>query len=1617
MSQNNFEQDILLFDQDAQESAIEVPIITEEESTTLLNQDIEKPKKKKKFNLSFLNNYLLLKHTLISAWKSKLQLIILLLLTAFSVAMVTGSWISYQRVQKGETFLELNQTNFDAVLPISVGKSVQIVNQAFSLKLGRLYYQESGQESFSAVYFDNSLIGQQFNKLTSNDLNITYHRSAANVIDGISSFMWSNPEKPLTFNLSDDYVKASVYGQLITKAEKAKTVNNLTLENYYRSAAQELYNNLFVNYSAKQILDSLQTYFTQWIIVNGTRNDSKLSESDDSFTTWLINNKINYRGTGTDDFNIPDSVNVAADINDTSKGILATKLLKKADNNPRLSSSSSSDFGMNGQWMTIYRDFDITPESLTKEVISNFAQNYHSNYSFNNVIDGNIKTDNISEGNDLPDNETKKYNELNTYSYHFAQAAAALQNRNINVVNQFVGSAGVDEKTGQSVDVKVVDLGIKSNHNNVNLKIFQGLYPSNKNEVVISPQYARQKGIKPGDSIVINNKTFMVSGIGSDAYNIYPTLNLLDPVPNTRTEFIAYILPDAYHTVNWFTSNSTTDVSLMYFLPWKNIKVNDFDISYFNDYFQRTLFNNNKLVDRNQFAYSEYLIEKYANNNSDYQSKYQLETNLVITKDSDQFSNYNRGKTVLNKTLTGFKYGVIIGVAFLVVIVIFITYLIIKKAIQKDQVSIGILKSTGYSTENVLVSYLAYPILVTLLAIPIGWLIGLVFQIYFTELFNTMFSLPYNVFSFNVVPLFVALLLIGGFVLIATLISGYRLLKKEALQLIQNNLDIAIGNVSFHRNSQLGLNLGFKGRFLLSLTRTNWKKIAITGLVISVATLAITATISIPATISGMKNNYFKTQKYKNYYQYQDPIPNMPLSKYGLSNWDNLNNHNNENYYPVAATMPWPNSIIINDNNGNPLAWYNPLDYQTNDDNTNNFDKIINKFNANTSDSDIEKITKQVGNYLSNLNNGPLDLNLVAWNYSWLGGRAFSNAMMKDLARIDKSRDKNFSTSVINFASTLLPSILNVTNPGVPPGIDAIPEILKETLPGFIRQILDNQGDNAYDYFSVGHNTIAYNPLYNSKVGGAEEELLTQLQLGSSDSNLIKAGFLDVSGINLNTKMLVMDSGLAQSLKYDRSASIVPMVVNKSFAAKYHLSVGETINAAPNIRTLYYRNNQGVLKPLPKENWYYGVDPSLNQTNDAKKILWSSNANRWNYRGQKSIIGTDYNDSYGYNYDGFYDNQGNEITKATPDAWNDVNQIWLKVPDDIDTRAKTGILEVRNDTSSKLSFNIENIASSFDSSWIRPFSFEIADNYKGTELNPVNLLTSRIPEWYGAMLDKGVFVADNSLHSNALKNDVATKFPNWWKSIVGSSTPITKYHIIGIQNSYDSPRAYIDQKWANLISGYSYYNDRSETKDPFYSNGDYQWFSGKLSVSDNIYDLIARMSFKRHADDYSMYSALTGNNEEPITANSNLLAKKQEMLNKMTGIATLASVLFIVVTILCSILIVIMITDTFLEQFRRFMSQMKAEGYTNTEINSFTLGIFTPWVFLSYLGGYGLGYLIVFAFIKIVVHLTGLALPFAFIWWIIPISFAIIALIYFSTYIINIVQLNKMNLISLLQTK
>lgn len=1543
---------------------------------------------------------LLLKQTLVATWKNKLQLVILLLLTAFATSLVTGSWVSYVRMIDESNELGLNDLKFDAVLSYSPPNQgiAQIANQAFSLKLGRFYVEDQkNKKSNKALYFDDTRFGngQEILAITKDNLSISYDRDkTTSNITGINSISWTNPNNPLVFNLSNDHVKASIYGQLLLRATQT---NNIKLRNHFLSAADDLYHDVFLKKTAPDILSAITSFMKAWITKNST--DPNLKKPDSEFTTWILDNKINFRTT-KNDATIPDSVN----LNDqNAREELFTKLVRETDVDPRL----TNEYGMNGQWMQIHRHFDAS--EADSNIFTNFTNakiGYSSPFNYNMINDGTEK---------------------DAFSVYLVRAVAALQMRDLYVRNQFTASAGVINDV--QINTKIIDIGLPNALNHTNLKVFEGVAPTSKNEIVITPQYARKnnskKAYKPGDHININGTDFIVSGIGGDAYDIYPTISDLDPIPNTRTEFIAYAMPAAWNDGNWYGTADKTDTTLMYFTPWKNIAKNsitEFNTSLFDDFFQKTIFSDNGKNDLNQDDYNKYLIDKYAKSITTFpgDNKYVNDPNPVVTSSNSQFSIYNSRKAIFDWSVHAFLYAVVAGVVFLLIVVIFITTLIVKKAIQHSQVSMGILKSIGYKTWQIMISYLAYPLLTLLIAIPIGWIAGLLIQVYLTEIFNTLFVLPYNVFNFDVVPLFIAIVLVVGFIIITTLLTAFFILKRDTLLLIKKDSDLALGNVK-SKSSKFVQN-NFRLRFLLSLSKTSWKKILVTASVITLASLSIVATTAIPATISSLKTNYFKTQKYKNYYEYQTPMPNMPMSKYGLYSWDFFNPPSGEPYYPSYGAMPWPEDKIIYDENKSPVGWYNPLLFKKVAQ-TNNFASIF-KFAASFPDSKKNDFLQKMSKYYQDQPTGTLDLSDLIWTYSWLGGKAFSNQLITDLKNEDNSPGKIFSSSIITFASGQLPTILQVPNPGVAPGPDAIKEILKQVLPGFVRQSLDslpknNKQQDPYNYFTIGHNTIAFNPkINNGDINGPDEELVTQFKVGVENPKIAAAGLMDIIGLNPHTDMLVLKASDIDALAYSDSAKTIPMVINRAFQSQFGLKIGSQFDGAPQVNTLYYKNSVGKNVPLPKENWYYGESPPNNNADNGG--IWSKNATKWSYRGANEInlnskVGDDkYSDMHGARYNGMYDANGKPIIDSDPSTWNNVNNIWLKLPADIDSRARVGSIPTA-DNSKTIDFTLKDISDKPGGEWIKPFSYDLIPSYPGyNKDNPLSILLSRPPEWFMGMVNNNILTKENNINVNSLQTDLKEKMPAWWENIIGDRNPVHKYQVVGIQDSYDSPKAYIDQKWANKIMGYNYLDDN-----PYYAGTKImQWFTGKLSANANIFDLIGRMSFKSNLDDYTIYATtnLNGNKNIPMVKKNDLLSRTEAMLTKMSDIAFSASILFIVTTIICSVLIVIMITDLFTDQFRRFMAHMKAEGYTNWEINAFTLGIFTPWALLGYIVGFGLGFLAIYGLITILTNFVGVALPFTITWWILPVSFIIIGGIYISTFMINNHALNKMNLIELLKS-
>jgi len=1535
---------------------------------------------RKKPKIKLFSKALLLKQTLVSTWKSKLQLVILLLLSAFSTSLITGVWISYNRMVTASIELGLNNLNFDAVLPYSPAPQGinQIANQAFSLKLGKIFYQKNKTDNIpQALYFDNTIIGQQLEKLTTKNINIRYNKPAG-VITSVAGINWINPDHPLEFNLDDDLVKGSLYGQLRLRAN---TTNNLILKQHYSDAANDLYRDIFVQKTAPNILYSLETYLNDWIRLN----PSQLSQLDDP--EWILKNRINYQKEGDNidfDYRIPDVINLAHEGHD----VVLAKDIIPGPNTDDVRARPAATLGLNGQWMQITRSFD---NNAQLDVYRNLEK-YNSLYRFNQIRDKN---------------------EPNNYSWSLVAAVAALEGRDLHVRNQYTGIVG-NTIDGKQVNGKFVDIGLPNALNHTDLKVFEGIMPTSKNEIVISPQYARYYKYKPGDTITINNLDFIITGIGGDAVDIYPTINDFDAVPNTRTEFIAYVTPDAWNNNDWYKNGEKTDITLMYFTPWSNLPKLPFDITLFNDYFQKTIFSNNRINDLQQDNYNQYLISKYVKHDKDPKTTYPFDHNLIVTSSNPQFLVYSNHKKMFNSALVIFRYASIAGLLFLIGMVIFITTLIVKKAIQKGQVSMGILKSLGYKTVQIMFSYLAYPLITLLVAIPIGWLIGLVVQVYFTEIFNTLFVLPYNVFNFDIVPLFIAIAIIVGFIALTTILTAFRMLRKEPLFLIKRDSDLALGTSHKFGKIQQLLKNKFRWRFLLILSKASWKKILVTASVISLATLSIVATTAIPATIFDLKNSYFHSQKYNNYYQYQNPMPNMPMSKYGLYCWQDLKK-TNEQYYPVAGAMPWPQDKIIYTNNDKKrVGWFNPVDFSATEDNLKTIFTFDHDFRGNK-----DQTLKELSDYYKSKSNGSLELSDLTWAYSWLGGKSFSNQMLLDLQARDHTPGQNFSNTLINFASTQLPGLLGVSNPGVPPGPDAIQKILRQVLPGFVRQSLDalvKENPDVYNYFAISHNTVALNPTYDAKIKGAFEELVTQFQIGSDDSQLAKKvknkGLMDVVGINPHTSMLVLNDDEINGLQYQADAKTIPMVINRAFQVNYGLEVGSTFNAEPSINTLYYRNNKQELVPLPKSNWFYGSKQDLSKkpVKDNNGHIWSKSGTKWSYEGKQLLENTPYSVTAGYDYNGMYDPTGQPIIdKDDATSWNNMNNVWLRLPDDIDKGAKSGSIHDKDGKS--VPFTASNIARISDASgeWIQPFSYRFVKPFDpDKDYDPMSLLLNVPAEWFMGMVDQGILLNRSSLNQNTLDVDLKN-MPTWWENIIGDSNPVHQYHVIGVQDSYDSPHAYIDQKWANQVVGYS-----ANNSEPYYANTTIpQWFSGKLSATDNIYDIIGRMAYKAKIDDYTMYATKfpNSNSNIPLIAKSDLLSRTQDMINKMASISLGAMALFITITIICSILIVIMITDLFTDQFRRFMAHMKAEGYTNREINSFTLGIFTPWALVGFAIGFCLGFLTLFVLIRA----TKLILPFTIIWWILPVSFLIIGGIYLSTFIINNYQLNKMNLIDLLK--
>ncbi|WHQ37204.1 ABC transporter permease [Spiroplasma sp. SV19] len=511
-----------------------------------------------------------------------------------------------------------------------------------------------------------------------------------------------------------------------------------------------------------------------------------------------------------------------------------------------------------------------------------------------------------------------------------------------------------------------------------------------------------------------------------------------------------------------------------------------------------------------------------------------------------------------------------------------------------------------------------------------------------------------------------------------------------------------------------------------------------------------------------------------------------------------------------------------------------------------------------------------------------------------------------------------------------------------------------DIMPGKIRAMwLKNELAKEQFNFTFGTST------YNTR----NEDVYTGYTAKILDSSF----GLSTYGINANNKTIVFPNQKIKNVLNDSKdlnikSDTIPMVVNKAAQIRYNLETNKIINTTTNVKQLQYCEN-GNDCAVPTTTWSYElpsgfVDDNINPfTLDLTKLTIGKQ-NRFGFTGKNGTV-QDY-----YNIKNF-------VLKLPVNAFKP-GEFMNTTTSATTGRTLPGLLDPN--PAQKDQQVVKQVGNYYV---IHPF-----DNKFDKEINGIGDLTSGFPtNWYREALRQGL-----------LK--------------IGTTTKNVKYQIIGVQNSYDKPRAYVNQILANKILGFD--TNSSQMYDKKDTNP-LLWFNGKFSKYPDQVDQTTRFNLSSLDGSYSMIDFMNGQLIGGVGDTDYLIIKAQ-VIQKLAWISSILSVIFVVITTITAVIIVYIMTESFVNTFLKFIAVMKALGYSNREINSLTLGIFTPFAFLAWILGVAIMWLILWLGVYGFTSIAKVIIPFGFPWLALPITFVLMGAIYLVTYWISTYKINHMSI-------
>lgn len=353
-----------------------------------------------------------------------------------------------------------------------------------------------------------------------------------------------------------------------------------------------------------------------------------------------------------------------------------------------------------------------------------------------------------------------------------------------------------------------------------------------------------KKSLSSDYKVIINSVPFIIIGTGESYENSFPIVSSDSPIPNPKINGVIYVDDIGYKSI--LATNSASNQDVYFAIKFKN----------------------NGKVSTLSKSLSKYLKSTYS------------------ASDSSNLTNLLTARISYPKIMkTYIQLFSLLLVIVLVIIGIYLSYLLIKIYVEKNQVSLAIAKANGISSFKISIALSAFGLFAALISGLVGYLLAYFAQGLFLGILDSYWFIP--IISHN----FSAIGFIGGIASIYTaffifVILGVWLTFKNPINdLLSRSSELKVNRILYLVKSRK-VPIAALTKFRLSLSLSKLTRFILFIVLCSAGLSIISIGSSIPTKFSTSETGTLNNKQYS--YRYDLQTPSEQSGLYKVQNYDEL---------------------------------------------------------------------------------------------------------------------------------------------------------------------------------------------------------------------------------------------------------------------------------------------------------------------------------------------------------------------------------------------------------------------------------------------------------------------------------------------------------------------------------------------------------------------------------------------------------------------------------------------------------------------------------------------------------------------------------------------------------